>query len=176
MLGFYYTVVKHPPLGVCCPFSVLTRVIPGDLPSELCPKSLRTMKVYPPLTARSAIQKERPNIGQGHSSFSSLWTAAWVFRPDFESLTHTILNRAFRCSYSTHSKSPDRIPRDNPDSSAPLRLILLAVTLCVKAVPLESRPDTCTAKSRCARCSCRCSTISFCRTVMGWTLWIFDWQ
>src|ERR1700680_3747019 len=35
-----------------------------------------------------------------------------------------------------------------------LRLILHAVTLCVKAVPLESRPDTCTARSRCARCSC----------------------
>jgi hypothetical protein len=72
---------------------------------------------------------------------------------------HTILNRAFRCWYWTHSKSPDRISWDSPDKSAPPLLILLAVVLCVKGIPLAPVPDTCTARSTCARASSRRSAI-----------------
>ena len=38
---------------------------------------------------------------------------------------------------TTHSRSPDRISRDSPDRRAPLPLTLLAVTTCVKVVPLS---------------------------------------
>jgi hypothetical protein len=45
-----------------------------------------------------AILKQPRDVSHGHSSFSILWIAAWIFRrSDRESLAQTTLNRAFRC-------------------------------------------------------------------------------
>jgi len=44
-----------------------------------------------------AVLKQLRDVSHGHSSFSILWIAAWIFRrSDREFLAQTTLNRAFR--------------------------------------------------------------------------------
>jgi hypothetical protein len=93
------------------------------------------------------------------------------FYSDSESLTQTILKRAFLSWYSIHIRSPDRTFRAIPDKSAPPPLMFLATALCANDFPLASRPDIRTARSACVRSSRRRSTMTVILQQAGLISW-----
>jgi hypothetical protein len=73
-----------------------------------------------------------------------------------------VRKRAFRSRCCTHSKSPDRGVRDNPDKSVPLRADAGRFHTLPKRYPARVPSHTCTSRSAFARDSSRPSAISFC--------------